>query len=447
MAVPVPMPKLGNTVESSILVRWLKRVGDTVTMGEPLCEVETDKATIEVESPAAGTLLALLYKEGDDIPVMVPMAVLGAPGEDISQFVPTAAAPAASTAPAPMPAAFVPQSVGSNGQSAVAGVRGISPRARTLAKRNGVDIDGVHGTGPGGRIIERDIQAALTAGARLTPLARAMVETGDFVTPERGTGTGGRITKKDLIPTAPETPATLSIAAPAANEVEIIPVKGVRKVIAARMLESLQTTAQLTLNTSADARALQAYRARLKASAPELGLQGVTINDLVLFVVSRTLVQFPELNSLYLDNAIHRYRAVHLGMAVDTERGLMVPVIRQAHTLTLKALAEQAHRLADACVRGQAAPDDLTGGTFTVTNLGNLGIESFTPVLNPPQVGILGVGGIALKPVEVNGEVAFIPHLNLSLTINHQVVDGAPGARFLQVLSRHVGQIELLLSL
>jgi pyruvate dehydrogenase E2 component (dihydrolipoamide acetyltransferase) len=209
----------------------------------------------------------------------------------------------------------------------------------------------------------------------------------------------------------------------------------------------VQTTAQLTLNASADARALQEYRKRLKGSVESLGLQKVTINDLVLFVVARTLLQYPELNALFMDDAIHLYKNVHLGVAVDTPRGLIVPVIRNANALSLRQIAQESGRLADACLSGNVSPDELNGGTFTVTNLGILGIESFTPVLNAPQVGILGVGNINLKPVEVNGDITFIPHLGLSLTINHQVVDGAPAARFLQTLSQNLAQLELLLAL
>lgn len=441
MAVAVPLPKLGNTVESSILVRWLKQVGDSVAIGEPLCEVETDKATLEVESPAHGVLLAQLYQVGDEMPVMVPLAIVGAVGEDYASLLPK-------TSPF-APADAVPeqaQQASTTRHDAPDPARraAISPRARALAKRNHLPIAHLKGTGPRGRIIERDVQSALNTAGNFTPLARAMVETGDFLAPERGTGVGGKVTKKDLIPSR-------SAAAPTAtstlDEPDIEPLKGVRKLIAARMLESLQTTAQLTLNASADARALRAYRNRLKASDPALGLQSVTLNDVVLFAVSRTLRQFPQLNSLLIGDAIHRYRSVHLGMAVETERGLVVPVIRHAQTLGLKALSDEAHRLAEACLRGHISPDDLTGGTFTVTNLGSLGIESFTPILNPPQVAILGVGAIALKPVEVDEQVTFIPSLSLSLTVNHQVVDGAPAARFLQALSRNLAQIELLLSL
>lgn len=245
----------------------------------------------------------------------------------------------------------------------------------------------------------------------------------------------------------PEVPAPVVTPAVVDDDVRTIPVKGIRKVIATRMLNSLQTTAQLTLNASADATAILAYRKRLKESAETLGLRQVTINDLLLLAVSRTLPQFPDLNATFSDDVISQYKNVHLGLAVDTPRGLMVPVIRRANTLSLKEIAQEAKRLAAACLDSTISADEMNGGTFTVTNLGSFGIESFTPVLNAPQVAILGVGNINLKPVERDGEVQFIPHLGLSLTINHQVVDGAPAARFLQALAQGLAQIELLLAL
>ncbi|MEZ4556107.1 MAG: dihydrolipoamide acetyltransferase family protein [Caldilineaceae bacterium] len=227
-----------------------------------------------------------------------------------------------------------------------------------------------------------------------------------------------------------------------------MPVKGVRKVIAQRMLASLQTTAQLTLNATADARAMQALRARFKASDETLGLRSVTLNDLVLLATARALRTHPALNALFEDETIKQYGAVHLGVAVDTPRGLLVPVIRNADSLSLKQLADEAKRLAVAAQEGKATMDDLNGGTFTVTNLGAFGVESFTPVLNPPQVAILGVGNINLKPVPgADGDVEFVPHIGLSLTINHQVVDGAPAARFLQTLARYLADVDLLLAL
>jgi pyruvate dehydrogenase E2 component (dihydrolipoamide acetyltransferase) len=212
------------------------------------------------------------------------------------------------------------------------------------------------------------------------------------------------------------------------------------------MLTSLQTSAQLTLHTSADARSILAYRQRLKNSPEALGLQRITINDLILFVVSRALLVHPELNALFMEDKILQYRHVHLGAAVDTPRGLMVPTLRYANRLSLKTISEEAKRLALACQDGKILPDELQGGTFTVTNLGSLGIEMFTPILNPPQVAILGVGNISPKPIEVDGEFEFVPHLNLSLTINHQIIDGAPGARFLQTLANQIANFDIILA-
>lgn len=453
MATAVVMPKQGQSVESCIIAGWKKSVGDTVAEGDVLCEVETDKALLEVESPATGTLLAHFFNEGDEVEVLVNIAVIGNPGEDVDTFRPggaeAEATPAAEPAEYPAENVAAPPVAESVIETAAAnGKVGISPRAKNLAAQKGLDISAVAlaGTGPGGRIIERDVQAALADMPKMTPLAKSMVATGDYRPPDRGSGVGGRVMSGDLagVSTGATAPVT---AETAADDIEIIPVKGVRKVIAGRMLESLQTTAQLTLNASADARAILAYRKRLKASPEALGLQNVTINDLVLFAVSRMLPQHPALNARFADNEIAQYKNVHLGVAVDTPRGLVVPVVRRADTLSLKQIAAEARRLASACLEGTVKPDEITGGTFTVTNLGAFGIESFTPVLNPPEVGILGVGNINLKPVDVKGTVEFIPHIGLSLTINHQVVDGAPAARFLKALSQALADLELLLAL
>ena len=241
----------------------------------------------------------------------------------------------------------------------------ISPRARNLALRKGIDYASIAGSGPDGRVIERDIEAALRdAPAKATPLAQAMLDSGDYKV-VAGHPRGRRVSKADLTPVEDE------------SAEKALPLTGVRKTIARRMRESLQTTAQLTLHAAADARALGAYRRRLKTSDDRLGLGAVSINDLLLFAVSRTLPQFPALNALFGDDIIYQQDAVHLGLAVDTERGLLVPVIRDAETLTLKQLSEEARRLAEACREGNIQPDELTGGTFTVSNLGALGIESF----------------------------------------------------------------------
>jgi pyruvate dehydrogenase E2 component (dihydrolipoamide acetyltransferase) len=409
MAVSVVMPKLGNASESAIIIAWRKQVGEAVAEGDVLAEIETDKAIHEVTSPTAGVLLETLYAAGDDVPVMAEIARIGAAEER-----------AAGKASRPA----------------------ISPRARRLAAQTGADIDSIRGTGPNGRIIERDVRAIEARTPKLTPLAQAKVRTGEFTAPEQGTGAGGRITTKDLIPSA-----VPSQAAPEAEAGKPMPLSGVRRVIAARMVESLRTTAQLTLHAHADARALQAYRRRLKEDGAAHGIDRITINDMVMYAVSRTLPQFSYMNALLKDGAIWQMDSVDLAFAVDTPRGLLAPVIRAAHTRTLKDLAAEAARLAEACQAGTAKPNELEGGTFTVTNLGSLGVEMFTPILNPPQVGILGVGSIVSTPVDLDGETQFIPHIGLSLTIDHQAVDGAPGARFLQALARSIAQFDLLLAL
>jgi pyruvate dehydrogenase E2 component (dihydrolipoamide acetyltransferase) len=212
------------------------------------------------------------------------------------------------------------------------------------------------------------------------------------------------------------------------------------------MHASLAQTAQLTMNASADARALLTYRKRLKSAPEESGLNAVTINDLVLFAVSRVLPHYPFLNAHFLGETIKEFSNVHLGVAVDTPKGLMVPVVKNANFLSLKQIALESRRLASACLESTVAPDDLSGGTFTVTNLGVLGIESFTPVLNAPETGILGVCGIQPKPVLQGDETIFVPHIGFSLTINHQAVDGAPAGRFLKELTEAVAGFDLLLA-
>ena len=459
MATPILMPKQGQSVETCLILEWKKQVGDAVAEGDVLCEVETDKATFEVEATAAGTLIATFYDEGDDVPVLVNLCVIGEEGESVDEFKSADANDAETTSTdlgevvqesvkeevVSAPASQAPTAIASP-SSHNCGATGVaSPRARKLAEEKGITPQGLPGSGPQGRIIERDVQAALVSGQPLTPAAQALISGG--AAPGVGTGIGGRVTAADMaIASTPATPA-VPVSANVEDEVIAVPVKGIRKLIADRMLQSLQTTAQLTMNSSADAAAILAYRGKLKKSAEELGLQKVTITDLILFAVARVLGGTPEMNAVFEGGVLYRHTRVHLGFAVDTPRGLMVPVIRNADLLSLKQISDEAKRLAVACLEGKISPDELSDGTFTITNLGAFGIESFTPVLNPPQVGILGVSNTQLKPVQKDGEVAFVPHLGLSLTIDHQVVDGAPAARFLKKVGDALAAIELQLAL
>ena len=442
MATIVVMPQLGNSVESCIIVEWMIAEGDTVSVDQTLASIETDKSTMEVPSTADGTVLKLLWEEGDEVPVKEPLIIVGEPGEDISGLVPGGdAAPAEADAPAEQaaaPEAAAPAFATERATGAV------SPRARALAASNGVDASAIaEGSGPHGRVIERDVAAAIAAGPVLTSAARAA-----GVSAAEGTGIGGRVSVADA-GRVPEAAPAAAVAAPAAaadfpGASTSTPLKGVRKVVAKRMMESLSSTAQLTLNTTANAAGILAMRKKVKNADEALGLNKITLNDLVCFAVSRTLLKYPVFNAHLEDGVLTEFEQVHLGFACDTPRGLIVPVIRSAQALGLKAFSDEAKRLAGGAIDGSLSPDFLSGGTFTVSNVGSFGIETFTPVINLPQTAILGVGAITPRPVvAADGTIGVEQRLTLSLTIDHQVIDGADGARFLRDLVAAIENIDV----
>jgi len=405
MAIPVLMPKQGQSVESCLIIKWNKKEGDKVKVEEPICEVETDKAVFEVVASETGTILKIFYKEGDEVPVLNTIAIIGQPGEKIDHLIPKKTISVSEEEYVENQKVITPdESVKKTRPSFGAGPIHISPVARRFAEKKGIDFSKLIGSGPGGRIIKRDI-------------GKAISEQGQLLTKEHGISFPGPIKE--------------------------IPVKGVQQLIAERMIKSLQSTAQLTLNTSADASNLLASRKWLKSSPETLGLDKININDLILYIVAKTLPKFRALNAHFLEDKILEFEHVHLGFAVDSPRGLMVPVIRNAHLLSLKEISKEAKRLSASCLEGSIQADEITGGTFTVTNLGTMGIESFTPILNVPQVAILGVCSIYLKPLMKEDKVQFIPHLGLSLTFDHRAVDGAPAARFLQELTTVLANFNL----
>lgn len=445
MATIVVMPQLGNSVESCIIVEWMIAEGDTVAVDQTLASIETDKSTMEVPSTAEGTVLKLLWEEGDEVPVKDPLIIVGAPGEDISGLVPggEGASESAEAAAAPGQAAAAPEQAAPAFATERA-TGAVSPRARALAASSGVDASAIaEGSGPHGRVIERDVAAAIAAGPTLTSAARAA-----GVSATEGTGIGGRVSVADAH-RAPEAnaPAAVPAPAPAADfpgASTSSPLKGVRKVVAKRMMDSLTTTAQLTLNTSANAAGILALRKKVKNADEALGLNKITLNDLVCFAVSRTLPKYPVFNAHLEDGVLTEFEQVHLGFACDTPRGLLVPVIRSAQSLGLKAFSDEAKRLAGAAIDGTLSPDYLSGGTFTVSNIGSFGIETFTPVINLPQTAILGVGAITPRPaLASDGTIGVQQRLNLSLTIDHQVIDGADGARFLRDLVEAIENIDV----
>lgn len=451
MAQVVVMPQLGNTVESCLITAWLVAVGDVVTESSLLCEIETDKSSMEVPAGVAGTVLALLAEEGDDVPVKEPLVIVGEPGEDISGLVAAAPQAPAEEAVVPEPVVEVPaaQAAPAAAPAGSAGNGAVSPRARGLAASQGVAADQLAGSGPAGRVIERDVQAALAAGPGLTAGARAQAE--GFVPGAAGSGIGGRVTRADL---AAGTPAEVSTSSATASAGPVMaaefpgrfsdtPLKGIRKVIAERMMNSLATSAQLTYTATAPAAGLLALRKRLKNAAdPELA--AVTIGDLVGYATVKTLAKHHVVNAHLTEGVLRTFEAVHLGMAVDTPRGLLVPTLRFADTLTLREFSVRSKALANEAIGGSISPDLLGGATFTVSNLGAFGIESFTPLLNVPQVAILGVDAIFPRVVaKPDGSVGAEQRIGLSLTADHRVIDGADAARYLKDLCAAIADIDL----
>lgn len=462
MAEVVVMPKLGNIVETCLIVEWLKEEGDRIESGDILCTVETDKAAVDVESSVNGTLLKILYAEGAEVPVLIPIAVVGESGEDISTLLSSFSKNGSQEVdaeqelqvnrsgsrdediPVEPVADLQPEPIELPGSEA------ISPRARKLAEKSMIDGSSLSGTGPKGRVIERDVLEKISSLTPITSAAGEELLKQRGARPAEGTGIGGRITLKDVL-SAPSGGGSVGSGAiektTKVSGKREIPVQGIRKIIADTMLKSVTTTAQFTLHGSADATNLMAFRKRLKTSAEELGLRSVTINDLVMYAVIKTLKKFSFMNAHLLNDRIVEYENINLGIAVDTKRGLLVPVVKNVENLTLKQFADRAGRVYEKIKTKEILSDELSGSTFTVTNLGNLGVEQFTPVLNIPEVAILGVCSIQPKAVYVDGEVEFRPHIGLSLTINHMAVDGAPAARFLQTLGNNIRDIDFIMAI
>ena len=434
------MPRQGQSVESCVITEWQKQKGDSVKVGDILFSYETDKSSFDEKSEVEGTLLEILAAAGDDVPCLETVCIIGNPGEDISALIPAkaeagAAAPAAApTAETPAPAAETTAEAAPTATAApVDGDRlRISPRARNLALRTGADLSQAAPTGPMGRIIERDVNSLLDAGKTTTTeqvesyLANPAAYKAPAPEPVQA--------DKAVVPTA---------EAPAKAAYTDVKVTNIRRVIAKSMHASLSNMAQLTLNSSFDATELLAYRAKVKANGEALGMANITLNDMVLFAVAKTLMNHKECNAHWMDDFIRVFENVNLGIAVDTDRGLMVPTLPAAETLTLNELSVAAKALIKETQGGSISPDKLAGASFTVTNLGSLGVESFTPVINPPQVAILGVDCVTYRLKE---DGTTYPAMGLSLTFDHRALDGAPAARFLKDLSAALEHFSLTLA-
>ena len=441
MATPIIMPRQGQSVESCIITAWNKKVGDTVEKGDILFSYETDKSSFDEPAPESGKLLAIFREEGDDVPCLETVCVIGADGEDFSALIPAGDAPAkevkAETAPA---AAEVKAEVATEAvATATAATGAISPRARILAEKTGADLLKAAPTGPNGRIIERDVQSLVDRGLTVSGAAKA-----EYASAVEGSGINGKVMLGDLNAPA-AAPVAEAVAAPVA-EYEDVKLPNIRKIIAKQMCASLNGMAQLTFNSSFDATKMLELRKSLKAGAEKMGLANITLNDIILYAVSRVLLEMKSFNAHCLDDTMRYFNTVNLGIAVDTDRGLMVPTVFHAEKLSLNEIAKQSKAVITAAQSGSINPDLLTGATFTVSNLGSLGIESFTPIINPPQTAILGVDCVTKRIKEVDGEDVIYPAMGLSLTVDHRVLDGADAARFLQKLGFTLENIDLLMA-
>jgi pyruvate dehydrogenase E2 component (dihydrolipoamide acetyltransferase) len=390
VAIEVAMPKFGLTMHEGTVQRYFKVVGDPVTAGEPLYEVETEKVLYEVEAPSAGTVAAWLVEEGATVECGVAVAVLAEPGEDLAvvtgRYANRVSSNGTSMAPERPPRERAP---GSASVSTRAGSsrRAVSPVARKLASELGVDVEAIEGSGPGGRVTKEDVERAAKSPQGAVRAARPA--------PSGGART---------------------------------PLRGARKTIAERMHQSLRDSAQITITTEADVTAATELRARLKNEFD------VTYTDMLIHAASRALLRHPRVAARLEGAEIVASAEINVGIAVALSEGLIVPVVRDASGKGLREIAIEAKALGEKARTGHLKLEDVTGGAFTITNLGTYGIDGFTPILNPGETGILGVGRIVEKPAIYRGEIARRAMMTLSLTFDHRVVDGAPAAEFLQTV-------------
>ena len=405
MAIPVIMPRQGQSVETCIITKWFRQKGDTVKSGDLLFSYETDKAAFDVESPADGTILEIFYSDGAEVPVLVNVALIGNAGEKIEPLIP----PLSEEPGKPENIQGSPETIISAApalKSETANETGelkmrISPRAKRYADKNGLNYYDIQGSGPNGRIVCGDIEKAISPSA--VNITEVKVQAGEFTEQ---------------------------------------PITNVRKLIARTMHASLQNSAQLTHHMSADVRNILEARRRIKEGLKNGSeKQDITLNDIICLCVIRAIKKFPEINAHFLEDRIKVFNKVHLGIAVDTPRGLMVPAVKYADDMDLPALSRELKSAAEACKKGNINPELIksTAASFTVSNLGNYGVEMFTPVVNLPQSAILGVCTIINRPADLgNNTFGFVPYIGLSLTYDHRAIDGGPATLFLREIKEQI---------
>jgi pyruvate dehydrogenase E2 component (dihydrolipoamide acetyltransferase) len=430
MATPVIMPKIEMAQEKATVIDWLKQEGDEVKKGEALLEVETDKVTMEVEAPASGILAGLRGEPGHTIPVTETIAYILEPGEELpEEAVARKEAAVKEEGEAPSPPTKAKEEADA------------TPVARRLAEAEGIDLSVVEGTGPEGRIVKSDVEAALerperpaTEGmagkVRATPAARRIARKERVeLSAVSGSGPRGRVQADDVRALAE---AREEVLAPAAK---VVPLEGMRRTIAKRMTRSYQTAPHITFTTAVDMGAFEETRGRLNAKAEAAGEPHVTVTALLVKAVGWTLESHPWLNSTLRDEEIHLLSEINVGVAVALEEGLIVPVVHDANQKGVAEIAAEIGNLTARAHEDRLRPSDVAGGTFTVSNLGPFGIETFTAIINPPEAAILAVGAVQWRFVpDEGGNPVARPMMKMTLSADHRVVDGAMAARFLQDL-------------
>ena len=437
MATQVIMPKLSPTMEEGQLSRWLKKEGDKVSMGEPLAEIDTDKATMEMQALAIGVLRKIIINEGESAPLGQIIAIIGEPDEDISAMLSSAAAPAATKAPEKEPeqpkvdatqpasppagqAAASPPiqraavatvgSVGAPGNGAQAGKQGerliVSPLAARMAAESGVDLRSLSGSGPGGRIVKRDIEAAMQA--QQSPATA---------------GATGAVVK------FPVRQAGITEASPYRDE----PASEMRRVIAKRLVTSLGPIPHFFLTTEIEMDRADEMRRNIKELDPELK---ISVNDIIIKVAAAALIAHPQVNASFQDKNVRYYERADVGVAVAIEDGLITPVVRSADQKSLSEIAQEVRDLAERARKRRLKPEEYTGASFSISNLGMFGIDEFTAVINPPEGAILAVGAMSAKPVVRDNEIVVRHMMRVTMSCDHRVIDGATGAKFLQTFKR-----------
>lgn len=469
MAQLFTMPQLGSTMEEGTILKWYKNEGDTVRAGEALLEIETDKASMDVEAPADGVVRKILAPADAIVPIRQPIAILAEAGEPIEALLAEAGlggavAPESAPSPTAAPSAApepVTTPVAASAANGAAGPVFLSPRARRLADEKGIAIALLagRGTGPQGRVIERDIETFLATQATL-PTVSATAETAERAAPrttplaariaddlgvdlnDLATGLpGSRVRREDVLRHAESArPVPEAVPAPAAKPVNVPagvtvqPFGGMRKRIADNVAKSAFTAPHVTLTLEVDMTACAEFRTRLIPDVEKAYGARLSFTDILVKAVARALAEHPLLNASLVGNEVHLFTQKNIGVAVALEEGLIVPVVKSAEQKSLGAISSELKQLVDRSRSGKFTPDDLSGGTFTITNLGSFGIDVFDPIIVTGQAAILGVGRIADKPVVIQKEVVVRSMMNLCLSFDHRILDGAPAARFLQRL-------------